>query len=1385
MFHASARLRVLLTLRAAKSPPLSIPSHIDHSRARATALGRVWLAALAALDARAAPPPADVEFFETKIRPVLAQDCYECHRTGGKRKAGLALDHRQGLLDGGDSGRVIVPGDPAASLLIQAIRHESEDLMMPKSGAKLEPAVIADFERWVRMGAPDPRDAPPTEAQVAADTDWDAVMLRRKNWWSFQPIRKPDTSQPAAPGASGHAVDQLLGAKLAAANRPRAPRADRPTLIRRLSYALRGLPPTTAEIAAFALDPREDAGARQVDAFLASPRFGERWARHWMDWTRYADSHGSEGDAPIPNAWRYRDYLIRALNSDVPYDQMVREHLAGDLLENPRLNRELGLNESALGIGHLRMVLHGFAPTDALEEKLRFTDDQINVVSKAFLGLTVSCARCHNHKFDPISQQDFYSWYGIFTSAAPAAIAVDAPDPAERDRRAELMRLKDRIRDALANAWQQDADAIAGKLSAPAADLKKAIEAAKDPAAVLHPFFVLRSDTAKAGEATGALDGWRSNAPGAARQPAPAYPKHWDLTRVSDFAAWRHDGRGAAEINGAGAFVVAPEGGRVLTGIYPAGVHSHLISSKDRGVLLSPKFMLDDKYDLWLRIAGEGGAFARFVVQNFPREGSVYPVQKLVGLQRRWMKLPLDYWQGDQIHVELTTAADQPVLADVNATRSWFGISEVVFTKTGEPGPVEAGEIAEPILAALGDRDPTTAAELADGYATAVRNCVQAWRGGQTTDGQALFLDQLLRVGLLRNTLGELGDVQPLLAAYREIESAIRVPTRAPGVIETGAVDQPLFVRGNHKQPGDLVSRHFLDAIDATPYRGKGSGRLALAGDLFRADNPLTARVIVNRVWHHLFGRGLVATTDNFGRMGQLPSHPELLDFLAAWFVEHGYSMKALIRFLVTSETWQSSSEPPPGALEKDPDNVLLSHAPIRRLEAEAIRDALLSVSGDLKRDEMYGPPVTGRAPRRSVYLRVKRNDLDPFLAAFDAPVPAGTIGRRDITNVPGQSLTLLNDPFVRELAEHWARRLETQPELHDPGARVQAMFTSALGRPATAEETEKSQRFVEWATAQGVATKAEKSAAEAAVAATQARLTALTDMVIARVLAKRGAPGVVPAPAPPEPLASWDFADGLQDRSGALHGKILGDAKIADGALVLDGKSGHVATANLTKTLRAKTLEAWVQLDNLTQRGGGVMTVQSGNGATFDAIVFAEREAAQWLAGSNNGTRSESFKGPAENDVGPAYVHVAITYADDGTVTGYRNGVTYGISYVKSPLVAFAAGKAQVLFGNRHGAPGGNKMLAGKIRSARLYDRALTAAEIAASAGSDASFVAKSEQIAALNEGERAERERLESELADATKRLKAMQKTEGLASAWADLGHAIFNLKEFIFVR
>ncbi|MEM7387384.1 MAG: DUF1553 domain-containing protein, partial [Verrucomicrobiota bacterium] len=701
------------------------------------------------------------------------------------------------------------------------------------------------------------------------------------------------------------------------------------------------------------------------------------------------------------------------------------------------------------------MVFHGFAPTDALDEQVRFTDDQINVVSKAFLGLTISCARCHNHKFDPISQEDFYSWYGIFASCPPGMIDASAPLENGPAIRKSLRKQKQKIKASLIEAWSSG-QPVARSLAKPSEDLTKRIGEAKNRSSILHPFHLL--DQEKAGDLKSLIADWRSQQKAVLRHRKHVYPHRW-----ANYDDWASEGLG--EVEEAGAFAVAAEGDRALTGIYPRGSYSHLQSDKDRGLLLSPRVMLDGEYDLWIRAIGDRNATVRYAVYNYPRNGTVYPVKRVGGRNWQWVRYGLDYWEGDRIHVELTTAADQPLLADTGADRSWVGVREVLLAKKGEAVPNLEGEVFGPLLDALGDTVPGNRQALIDAYGRAAGQCLTDWEKRTLTDSQALFLDALLRADLLPNRLEELEKTKVLVDRFREAEGELPVPVRVPGVLEKDAFDQPLFTLGNHKKPAEPVARRFLDAIDPEPYDKSRSGRLELAEDFFRRDNPLTRRVIVNRVWHHVFGEGLVRTPDNFGRLGNEPTHPELLDHLADWFEKNDYSIKGLIRYLVSSETWKRASDPPPGAVEKDPDNRWLARSHVRRLEAEAIRDSLLAVSGSLKENEMYGRPVTGQAPRRSVYLRVKRNDLDPFLAAFDAPVPASTKGRRDETNVPGQSLTLLNNEFVLNMAGKWAESLGDESSSVE---RITLMFQAALGRPPGDRELTRSLDFLRWVEEEG-----------------------------------------------------------------------------------------------------------------------------------------------------------------------------------------------------------------------------------------------------------------------------------------------------------------------------
>ncbi|MBI1320784.1 MAG: DUF1553 domain-containing protein [Candidatus Hydrogenedens sp.] len=1009
--------------------------------------------AFSGVSAAQAPTAEELEFFETKIRPVLVTHCYECHGANPERpKAGLNLTHRDGLLQHA-SGPVIVPGDPEASTLLTALRYQDPDLQMPPSG-RLSDEIADDFERWIRMGAPDPRDTALDAAGIAAVTSWEAKLAQRMRWWSYRRITAPEPPATDDPAWAANPIDAFVFDKLRGAGLEPAPLAEPQVVLRRLAFVLTGLPPTEAELDRFQQDASrglQKAVEAAADRMLASPRFGERWARHWMDWFRYAETHGSEGDPAIPFAWRYRDYLIRALNADVPYDDLVREQIAGDLLPNPRRNPELGILESPIGAAQFRFVLHGFSPTDALEEQVRVADNQIDVLSKALLATTVSCARCHDHKFDPVSQRDYYGLYGIMVNCRPATITVDTPVQAKRNQ-SLLHKQKAEIRAALADQWESDVEHLSERLTGDDPAVGQAIANATTLLDPLHAWQRLQGarDASFAHGWSDILADWQAAEAAMKQHRQIAYPHRWGLG-TPEGNEWRRTGNGLQpEPSPAGSFAVAPAGERFLTGIYPAGIYSHLLSEKHSGLLASPRFKLEDK-NIYVRFAGSGDARSRYVVQNYPRSGTIYPLTKLNEGQWRWQHWDVDYWKGDMAHIEISTAMDQAVEANTGSTRSWFGISDVVVTAKDQPAPRdEAPEFVQPFFASA--VDVKDASSLVARYADSLRQCIAVWRADSMTNAQARYLNHFVSTGMLTNKLGTSERIDSAIKAYRALESEVPVPTRVPGLIETEPVDQPLFARGDHKKPGDLVPRGFIAAFDPEPFKTEDAGRLELAEAILSPETPMTARVIVNRLWHHVFGRGIVATTDDFGAMGAEPSHPELLDYLATRMRQEGWSIKGMIRSLVTSRTFQLSSAASASADERDPANALLSHAHVRRLEAEAIRDSMLMAAGRLELEPPEGSP-DGHSDRRSIYVRVIRNDLEPFLTTFDAPAPVTAKGRRDDTNTPAHALTLMNDPFVRGLAASLADRVAEEKDLDSDSQRIDHVFRLALNRPPKEEE--------------------------------------------------------------------------------------------------------------------------------------------------------------------------------------------------------------------------------------------------------------------------------------------------------------------------------------------
>lgn len=1083
------------------------------------------IVALAALQATAYAADADIEHFEARIRPVLVAHCYECHSSQAKKLGGnLLLDSRDALRKGGDSGEVIVPGKPDESLLVSAVRYSADSVHMPPQG-KLPPEVIADFEEWVRRGAPDPRDGAPLPA--ASGESWQQTLEARRVWWSMQPVRRPDIPSVQNGLWSAHPVDRFLLAALESQGLAPVAAADPHTLLRRLTLVLTGLPPTAEQQATFLSDwnqAREQSASgdsqaaveRLVDGLLASPHFGERFARHWLDVVRFSETHGNEWNYEVHHAWRYRDYLIRAFNDDLPYDQFVREHLAGDLLPEPRMNRDEQFNESVIGTAFYRFGEANHDDCIALRQiGFDLADNQIDTLSKAFQATTIACARCHNHKLDAISTEDYYALLGILRSSRQVSHTIDAPE-VNAEPIARLREIKLQLRHEVAELWQHDATEIARYLLA--AQAKRAgqptleeLAAGLDPARLEKWVAALAVEKAPPDDP---LSAWRAAATAdesqlpskwrelfashqtaddrIARAQAEQFTPYADF-RHGDYAGWQVGGQALREpLARSGDFVVAIEGDEALRAVLPAGCFTHTVSDKLNGTLRSPVLAATHKY-ISFQVLGQRSSALRLVSNNCQLNYKNY--KALTSGDRTWITLAIpDDSASLRTYAELMTMFDNPKFPDqlsalggdtanyklpwekaADNPRSYFGITRAVLHDGAEPPPVELSHLRR----LYAGTEPATFAELAKSYATIVGAAVQAWRADQATDDDVRWIDALLRAGLLTNSASASPRLSSLIAEYRSIEAGLALPRLVPGLADFGpGFDQPVLLRGDCMRPGEAVPRRYLEALSAStaPFAATGSGRLELANRIASADNPLTARVMVNRVWHHLFGTGLVRTVDDFGHVGELPSHPELLDYLAATFVDEGWSVKRLLRSLVLTQAFRAANRPGDNAAEIDPQNRLLAHYPARRMEAETIRDSILATSGRLDLTQfgmsiqpfraqenadrrLFPGPLDG-AGRRSIYI--KNNLMEPpkFLSAFDLPGGKVSRGRRDVTNVPAQALALLNDPFVLGQADEWATRLIDRDD-SSVAARIDAVFEQALGRAPTNDEQQRFEQAI------------------------------------------------------------------------------------------------------------------------------------------------------------------------------------------------------------------------------------------------------------------------------------------------------------------------------------
>lgn len=1064
---------------------------------------RITAAVLLLSPIAGAAEPSKTEFFETRIRPVLVRLCYECHSHATKEPKGeLLLDSRDGIRKGGETGPSVVPSKVAESLLIEAIRHDS--LKMPPK-EKLPDVVIADFVKWIEMGAPDPRDTPP-DPNSSAQELWEAQYQERLGWWSLQPVVAPEIPSVRDADWSDEPIDQFILAKLEEHELQPAAHASKRALIRRLTFALTGLPPKPHEVKAFVEDESPSAYETLVDHLLKSPHFGERWARHWMDAVRYTDTYGYEWDMPAKGAWRYRDYLTRAFNNDVPFDQLVREQIAGDLLEKPRVNTTDQINESLIGPMFYQMGenRHGDSSEfNGIHQEM--LDNKIDAFSKAFQAMTITCARCHNHKLDAVAQREYYALAGIFMSSRWVTNTVDLP-PRNAKMIAELKAIKAKLRPVLAAAWVRDVQRLSGDLVAAgrggresfspmlAAALGIASEGEKDsrPLPLEHPLHAWTQLAAAAKSDQPIADAWteQQRQYTAEKQKRAAENKTHFKFEI-DFRdgipeGWSVDGVGLNEIVQSGDFVVALSGDEAITRILPGGLFTNVLSPRLNGVVRTP--YLDSFVNGHISFECSGGDFAarRTVFSNaFLTEKQVYLKQA----DPKWeLMSTITGKQAGRVYIEFATKTSNPnfpprvglggatTAKQETDPRSWFGITRVALHQAPFTPKDELTRFQS-----LFDGDvPQTVDEAAKRYAAWFEAAVQAWAEDQATAEQVTLLNWLLANGLLANGSKDTdSSIAKFVARYRETEQKLATPCTVNGMADIDpGYNYRLNIRGNYDDLGDAIPRGYVQALAgaAAGFASPTSGRRELAEIVADPQNPLTARVFVNRVWHWLYGTGIVSTPSEFGHLGDPPSHSELLDHLAAKFMHEGWSIKKLIRSIVLSQTWRQAGSPNDAALQIDPRNRLLHHYPLRRLEAEAIRDAILAVSGRLDpqlfgrpinparsnedpQKRLFSGPLDGNG-RRSIYTKITIMEPPKFLSLFNQPEPKIPTGKRDVTNTPSQSLALLNDPFVKGQAEHWAKRLVAKPH-ESIEARLSDMFHAAYGRELTADESERWLRAV------------------------------------------------------------------------------------------------------------------------------------------------------------------------------------------------------------------------------------------------------------------------------------------------------------------------------------
>jgi len=962
------------------------------------------------------------EFFEKSVRPLLEERCLRCHGED-RPKASLRLDSRAGVLAGGKHGPAAIEKRPDESLLVQAVRREGARKMPPSQ--PLAPEEVAALTRWVELGMPWP-DAKPEhvgekgemgEKSGTASAGSGEMLVERdftaaeRAFWSFQPIADPvpppvvDVAWPTSD------LDRFVLAELEARGLSPAPRADRRTLIRRATFDLTGLPPTPEEVAAFEADRSTDSFGRVIDRLLASPRYAERWARHWLDVVRYADSFDARSLVPgaeradAVEAWRYRDWVVDAFARDLPFSDFVQDQIAGDLRAGDAVAFDA---RRIIATGALAIGNWGGGDSDKRKMLTDIADDQVDLVGRAFLGLTIGCARCHDHKFDPITNADYYGLAGVFfsTHILPDVGSPTEGSPVLRIPLASPSELAERARRA---AREQE---LAGRVLAAVGGWPLA-KVARDVAG--NADLVARfgdGDTPSLlvnhGDATTPL--------GTLTLPPHAVSLH-PSPQAGVAVAFDAKGLLAASVRGRVADGDAHCGDGVEWTLERAGAGASVLLAKGA---------IDNGGAMALADSENGSALEKIVLAP--------------GDELRFTILPRGGYECDTTVVELTV---DELLAETPACvppRTWDLAADLLADVAG-------GGPSNPVVARNGAR----------------------WRfldrrTGGASPAQLAALAAYAKAELEK----EAGRVAPEVVVALEEFAALRASAPLPLIYANGAQeggvpnsehagvhDVAIHGRGRYDRLGATVPRRFprILAGDVQPPVGEGSGRRALAEWLADPTNPLPPRVWVNRLWQHHFGAGVVRTPGNFGRLGEPPSHPALLDWLARRFLEAGGSTKALHRLILASSTWQQASTPAPATLAADPENRWLGRMPRARLDAEELRDALLAASGEL--DATSGGPAT-RDPltkRRTLYVMTVRSDRAGWRVLFDGADPTAIVDVRTQSTVAPQALWLMNDEFVLARAAALAERVRREGA--DDAARIARLFEWVFTRAPDARERE------------------------------------------------------------------------------------------------------------------------------------------------------------------------------------------------------------------------------------------------------------------------------------------------------------------------------------------